>query len=105
MRKKIYLNEIEEKSSELASFSRNNIHNELEELKNAPNKLVWEGLAKERYLNLYRKKLNHLYELNNNVCKIAEFLQRVKDDYDGANDRINNAYEELISELRPGRGE
>jgi len=101
MRKKIYLDEIEAKSIELANFSKNDIANELEELRKAPTKLVWEGLAKEKYLVGYNKKVDHLIELNNNICKIAEFLQRVKDDYNGANEKINNAYEELIGELKP----
>ena len=98
--KKIYLNEIEEKSRELVSFSRNDINVRIEELKKLPSNLVWKGLAKEKYIVGYNNRINTLSELNNNVCKIAEFLLRVKEDYNGANQKIENAYEELLAEIK-----
>lgn len=97
--KKIYIDEIEEKSHELISFSKNNVALEIEELQKLPNSFIWEGLAKDKYLTGYNNRINKLNELNNNICKIAEFLLRVNEDYTGANQRIDNAYEELLSEI------
>lgn len=98
--KKIYLDEIEDKSRELINFSKNDVALEIEELKKIPNNFIWEGLVKDKYLIGYNNRINKLSELNNNVSKIAEFLLRVNEDYHGANQRIDNAYEELLNEIK-----
>ena len=98
--KVIYIGEIEEKSNELANFSKNNIATEIDQLKELPQKFVWKGLAKDTYVSGYNKKINKLIELNNNVCKIAEFLVTVANNYTDANSKISNAYEELLSEIK-----
>ena len=98
--KVIYIKEIEEKSDELVNYSRNVIGNDIDELKSLPNKLIWKGLAKDTYVNNYNKKMNKLNELNNNICKIAEFLKEVSGNYNEANSKINNAYEELLSDIQ-----
>ena len=103
--KVIYIDEIEKKSNELANFSKNNIAIEIKQLKELPQKFVWKGLAKDTYINGYNKRINKLVELNNNICKIAEFLKNVASDYTDTNNKINNAYEELLSEIKPHGGD
>lgn len=98
--KKIYLNELEEKSIELANYSKNDINLELEELKKIPNDFVWVGPSKDKFVTGYNKKVERLVLLNNNICKIAEFLLKVKEDYNSTNEKINNAYEELLNEIK-----
>lgn len=98
--KKVYLDEIEEKSVELANYSKNDIAKKIEELRLLPTTFIWEGPVKEKYISDYNKKIEKLNELNNNMRKIAEFLVHVKDDYTDANRQIDNAYEELINSLK-----
>lgn len=98
--KKVYLDEIEEESKELIDYSKVNIANKIEDLRKLPSNFVWEGLAREKYVTGYNNRVNKLSELNDNVCKIAQFLLRVKEDYNGANQRIENAYEELLTEIK-----
>lgn len=95
--KRIYIDEIEDKCNELMTYSKKDIASEIEVLKNLPNQFVWQGLSNEKYVNLYNKKVQKLMILNSNMCKIAEFLSRVSEDYNNANDKVNNAYEELLS--------
>ena len=46
--KKVYLNELENTGNEIINYSKNDIASKIEELKLAPNNLVWEGNASGR---------------------------------------------------------
>ncbi len=98
--KQVYLTEVAETSKELVDYSKKNIKEKLDELEKLTNNFVWEGPVKESYIRVYKKKIKELNKLNDNMCKIAEFLLTVKEGYSGANEQINNAYEELMQELR-----
>ena len=102
--KKVYLDEIEEKAGEIISFSKNNINEKIVELKESTNGFIWQGLGHSSYVNGYNARLNKVMELNNNMTKIAEYLLRVREDYDNANHRIDNAYNELLDEFESMRG-
>lgn len=97
--KKIYLDELELREQELVSYSENNIKNKIEELKELTNGFVWEGKAHNSYVAGYNKRINKLLELNEGMTKIGKFLFSVKDSYQDANNKINNAYEELLAEF------
>lgn len=102
--KKIYLNEIETKGEELVRYSKNDINTKIEELKVSPKKFVWQGPAYDTFIKGYNTKIKKITELNNNLAKIAEYLLRVKEDYSNTNERIENAYNELLDEFNSVRG-
>lgn len=98
--KKIYLDELEDISSELISYSENNIANKIEELKQTPNSFIWQGPAYNSFITGYNTKINELIKMNNGLTSIAKYLINVKESYGNANSRIDNAYEELLSEFQ-----
>lgn len=98
--KKIYLDELEIREQELVNFSENNIKNKIEELRELTNGFVWEGKAHNSYIAGYNKRIDKLVSLNEGLTKIGKFLFSVKDNYQDANNRINNAYEELLEEFK-----
>ena len=98
--KKIYLDELEEKENEIVSYSQTNIKEKIDELNKLTNGFIWEGKAHDSYIMGYNKKINKLLELNEGLTKIGKFLLSVKDNYQDANNRVNNAYEELLAEFK-----
>lgn len=97
--KKIYLDEVEEKGSDLMNFSRIEISQKIEELRLAPNNFIWQGRAHASFMESYNKKIDTVTKLNDNFVKIAEYLLQVKDDYHNTNQQIDNAYNELLSDF------
>lgn len=98
--KKIYLDELEEKENEIVNYSENNIKGKIDELNKLTNNFVWEGKAHDSYVGGYNKRINKLIELNNGLTKIGKFLLSVKDNYQDANNKVSNAYEELLAEFK-----
>lgn len=98
--KKIYLDELEEKENEIVNYSQTNIKEKIDELNKLTNGFIWEGKARDSYIMGYNKKINKLLELNEGLNKIGKFLLSVKDNYQDANNRVNNAYEELLAEFK-----
>ena len=98
--KKIYLDELEEKENEIVNYSENNIKGKIDELSGLTNNFVWEGKAHDSYIGGYNKRINKLIELNNGLTKIGKFLLSVKDNYQDANNKVSNAYEELLAEFK-----
>ena len=98
--KRVYLNELEEVSGELISCSQNDITNKIEELKQATNNFVWQGMAYDSYMRGFNIKINDLSRMNEGLTKIAKFLLQVGENYNNTNEKINNAYEELIEEFK-----
>ena len=96
--KKVYLDELSKKSSELIDYSKNNIANKIEQIRLLSESIIWKGPGSIEYLNNFNSKINQLVKLNNNVRKIAEYLLDVADNYNLANNRINSMYEELLKE-------
>ena len=98
--KKVYLDELESTCNELVNYSQNSIANKIEELKQAPNNFVWQGLAYDSYVNNFNTKIDKLIRMNNSLTNLAKFLLSAEENYNNANERINNAYEELIEEIK-----
>ena len=96
---KVYLDELEDVSNELVSYSQNNISREVEELKLATNNFIWQGPAYNSFIDGYNTRINELIKMNECLTKIANFLSVVKDNYSDTNVKINNAYEELLEEF------
>lgn len=96
---KIYLDELEDVSSELISYSENNIANKILELKQSPSNFIWQGPAYNSFIAGYNSKINELTKMNNSLTNLAKYLTNVKESYSDTNSKINNAYEELLSEF------
>ena len=97
---KVYLNELEETGNELISYSQNNIANEIEKLKLASNNFVWQGPAYNSFIAGYNAKIENLIRMNNSLTILAKYMLIVKENYSDTNEKINNAYEELLSEFK-----
>ena len=98
--KKVYLDELDEVSSELISYSQNDIANKIEELRLSTNNFVWQGQAYNSYINGYNLKIDELVKMNHGLTSLAKFLALVKENYGNVNEKINNAYEELLEEFQ-----
>ena len=98
--KKVYLDELENSSNELINYSQNNIGKTIEELKKSPNNMIWQGTVHNSYIAGYNKKIEELVKMNNGLTNLAKYLLSAKESYSNANARINNAYEELLSEMK-----
>ena len=98
--KKVYLDELEDTGNELVNYSEKNITDTLQELKNATNNFIWQGPAYNSFIKEYDIKINKLLEMNNSLTSLAKFLLLAKDGYSDANRKIDNAYEELLSDFK-----
>lgn len=98
--KKIYLDELEDVSSELINYSQNNITKIINDLKQTPNNFIWQGPAYNSFIKGYQNKIDELMKMNGGLNNLGKFLVTVKDKYNDANSRINNAYEELLNEFQ-----
>ena len=58
----------------VATYIANNMANIIEELKQAPNNFVWQGLAYNSYVSNFNTKINKLIKMNNNLTNLAKFL-------------------------------
>ena len=95
---KVYLDELEDKGNELINYSKNNISNTINELKNATDNFIWKGPGYQSYISQYKTKMDKLEKINNNLSKIASYLIIAKDGYEDANMDINSMYEDLVDE-------
>lgn len=98
--RKVYLDELEEVSNELINYSENSINNKIEELKQATNNFVWQGLAYNSYISNFNTKINKLIRMNNSLTNLAKYLLMAKENYSDANSKISNAYAELLEEFQ-----
>lgn len=102
--KKVYLDELEDAGNELINYSDKNIAKTIEELKLAPSNFVWQGPAYNSFITGYNTKISELMKMNNSLTTLAKYLITAKESYSNANFKIDNAYEELLSEfMKEGR--
>jgi hypothetical protein len=94
--KKIYLGEIEQAGNDLINFSKNDINNKIEELKELPRKFVWETPTSNSYIEMYENMINKISNINNDLIKLAEFLLMADSDYSESNNKITKAYDDFI---------
>lgn len=97
---KIYLDEIDSIGKILVNIAKVDISEKIEELKTLPNQFDWSGLSHDTYIQEYNKKINKIIGYNENLKKIAEYFFLVRDDYSNVNDKINEAYEEILNEIK-----
>lgn len=98
--KKVYLDELEEVGNELISYSKNNIANKIEELKQVTNNFEWQSPAYNIYIREYNLKISNLERMNESLTILAEYLVRAKESYNDTNFKINNAYDELLEKIQ-----
>jgi uncharacterized protein YukE len=98
--KKIYLDEIENSQNEMVNLIEKEMKERINELRKLTDNLVWQGRAYNSYITNYSKKMDKLDEFNMGLIKIIIFLSLTKDDYEEANTKINNAYEELLLDFK-----
>lgn len=98
--KKIYIDELETKKQEIVDYSEKNIKNTVSELKVLPKNFVWQGKAYKSYIAGYEAKMSKLEAYNTGLTKIASFLSMVTENFNNANEKIENAYDELLKEFK-----
>ena len=105
MKYKVYLDELDEKSRELVSYSRNNIGVKIDELANVFKDTTWKGNASNKFITGYNQKINKLRRLNNNMEKLALFLRDSHNDYSDTNNSLNNTWNNILDEIRSANDE
>lgn len=98
--RKVYLDELKEQANEIINYSKSNITETINKLREDPKQMLWEGKAYGSFVNGYNTRIDKIAKMNENMCKLAEFLLKVSEDYEGTNQKIDNAYEELIEEIK-----
>jgi len=100
---KILLNELEKVGNELVNYSKVDISNQIMELKNLPKQFNWDGPSSVYYVESYEKKMNKLIRMNNNLAVLAEFLLSANSNYSLSSKKVNQSYNDLMSELKDER--
>ena len=80
MKYKVYLDELDEKSRELVSYSRNNIGVKIDELANVFKDTTWKGNASNKFITGYNQKINKLRRLNNTWNNILDEIRSANDE-------------------------
>ena len=105
MRYRIYLDELDEKSTELVNYSKNNIASKINELAIVFNDINWHGKASNAFINGYNNKINNLKRLNNNIELLARFLRECHDNYSETNNTLGKSWDSFIDEVYGGHNE
>lgn len=100
MRYKVYLDELENKSNELVNYSKIDIANKINEIKNSFDGISWNGKAHSTYINGFNKKITKLERLNKNMELLARYLVECHNDYDSINHDLGKKWDDFIDELK-----
>ncbi len=100
MKYKIYLNELDDTSKKLVRYSKNDIKNKINEIKDIGMSLNWKGPAHDNFMNGFNKKIENLNLLNDKICLLGEYLDNCYSSYNETSNKVNNSWEEYLSEMK-----
>ena len=98
MKYKIYLDELETNSNKIVDYSKNTINSKINELDKIFDNLNWRGKAANTYLNGYKTRIDKLYKINDNITKLAQYLQSGFTDFNETNNDLSKSWDAFIDE-------
>ena len=105
MKYKIYLNELEEQTNKLVTFSKNDINTKISELKTIFDDVNWQGKGHNTFINGYNNKINYLEKMGNNILLLTEYLTNCHNDYSETNDKLIKSWDKFMDEIKGGNDE
>ena len=100
MKYKVYLDELNDASRKLVSYSKIDIKNKIDELKNIGESIKWYGPAHDSFINGFNKRIDNLNKLNSKISVFGEYLENSYTNYSETSNKVNNSWEEYITEMK-----
>ena len=100
MRYFIKLDELETKSHEMINFSKIDINDKIEELRNLQNRFDWSGEAHDEYIYRYNNQIENLKKVNKDISMFGEYLLFFKEHYNETNEKLESSWQEFIDEMK-----
>ncbi len=100
MKYKIYLDELEDKTTKIINYSQNDISDKIKELQSVFNNSKWQGKACNTYLSGYNEKLTQINRYNDNIRLLAEYLKEANINYQETNEKLSQSWDDFINEIK-----
>ena len=99
MKYKVYLDELDDKCTELINYSKDNIGTKINELEIIFDDIKWYGKAHSTYISGYQEKITRLKRINNNLELLAKYLKECHDNYNDTNNSLGKSWNDFLDEM------
>ncbi len=98
MKYKIYLDELEEETNKIINYSKRDINDKINEIREIGNDIKWSGPAHDSYMEVFNNQIYELQMMNGKVELLGHYLGLCTNQYSDTNNKVKNNWKKYIEE-------